>query len=109
MSGLISKATPDSLSRMDNNLQVIRDKIEEAELVNGQTRSQLLNMLDVGPGSTASLPATMSDILNLKDMKATRSSMQVNSKDILALKALVDRISFVLAGGPRKKTSTLLA
>lgn len=110
MNNLISHASPDKMARMDRNLQVIRDKIEEAERVNGQTRSQLLNMLNLNAKDSEKVTENqLNDLMDLKSVKKKTGKIEINFKDLMSLQSLLDRIHVVLAGGPRKKPKTLLA
>lgn len=100
---LLLNHSSDRLARIDRNLAVLRDKIDDAERVTGQTRSNLLTMLS--PDDKDKSKAL--DLLSDQKVKTEN----IDENDLLSLQKLLDRINFQLLGLPnrkRRKGETLL-
>lgn len=117
---LLTQLTTEEIGRLAYNVQAIKDKIEDAERLPGNTRSQLLTMLTPQKESkpamqSVSTPEPQSLIGN--KLPVVMMLLPMNSKsevDMMGLQNMVKSIQNMLQGSmltgkkPKKKPKTML-
>lgn len=91
--GLLMNHSAERLHRIDTNLSILREKIDEAERVDGKTRSHLLNLLS--PEDTMRPP-----LLDVRE-----SDLKFVVGDLMAVQKLLERISLRILGRSEKDIS----
>lgn len=94
----INPLDPNQLKRIDENLQVIRDKVEEAERISGKTRSEFLERVSSMPTKKKSVEMDLEVEIKDKQPKliAKKKKIKIDPNDPLNVKKMLLRHTFSL-------------